>query len=245
MNSGVYEIVCVPTGKRYVGSAVHFKNRWRAHRGHLNRGSHHSPHLQSAWRKHGEHAFVFRQLIVCDKERAVMYEQIAIDAFAPEFNVAQVAGSALGTKRTDEQRARISRSKLGNQATLGLRFSDESRAKLSAALMGRKAHNKGQSRSPEAIAKTATAHRGMKRSKETCRRISEAAKHRVLPTRTESHRAALSAALIGKRMNQDSIDRMAATKRGSTLTVEHKGRISEGLRAAWARRKAAKKDTAP
>ena len=51
--------------KRYVGSAVNFGARWKEHRHVLKRGTHHSCHLQNAWVKHGEDAFVFRRLIVC------------------------------------------------------------------------------------------------------------------------------------------------------------------------------------
>jgi excinuclease UvrABC nuclease subunit len=46
--SGVYQILCVPTGKVYVGSASNLRIRWREHRWALNRGTHHSEYLQRA-----------------------------------------------------------------------------------------------------------------------------------------------------------------------------------------------------
>jgi group I intron endonuclease len=57
--SGVYQILCVPTGKAYVGSAVNLAKRWQEHRWMLRRGQHHSQYLQRAWDKYGETAFAF------------------------------------------------------------------------------------------------------------------------------------------------------------------------------------------
>lgn len=240
MASGVYEIVNAVNGKRYIGSAVDFGARWRAHRGHLARGTHHSAHLQSSWAKHGAAAFTFRPILICAREHAVMYEQIAIDALRPAFNVAPVAGSCLGVKHTAETRAKMSAAKIGRISPTRGRsvHTQESRAAIAAGLTGN-THTKGRKRDPAAVAATAAGHRGMKRSDETRHRISEACLGKTMPPRSEAHRAAISAALKGKRMNQASIDRMAATKRGSTLTEEHKARIGAASRAAWAKRKGA------
>jgi group I intron endonuclease len=238
MPSGVYEIVCAPTGKRYVGSAKDFSARWRAHRGHLARGTHHSPHLQAAWAKHGAEAFVFRPLLICAPANAVMYEQIALDALGPQFNVARVAGSCLGVKHSAETRAKHSASKIGNTHARGKAIhTAESKAAIAAALTGN-THTKGRARDRAAVEATAAAHRGMKRSDETRRRISAAVAGKKQPPRPEAWRAAISAALKGKRMSQASIDKMAATKRGTTLSEEHKARIGAASRAAWAKRKA-------
>src|SRR5690606_34420785 len=52
--SGIYEIHCTKSGRRYVGSAVNFSARWRLHYTQLCAGKHHSRHLQRAWNKYGE-----------------------------------------------------------------------------------------------------------------------------------------------------------------------------------------------
>ena len=57
--SGVYQILCIPTAKIYVGSSLNISERWWEHRWDLRRGTHHSRYLQRAWDKYGEEAFVF------------------------------------------------------------------------------------------------------------------------------------------------------------------------------------------
>jgi group I intron endonuclease len=51
--SGVYQILCKPTGKIYVGSAVNLRGRWLNHRSSLRCGKHPNIVLQRAWNKDG------------------------------------------------------------------------------------------------------------------------------------------------------------------------------------------------
>lgn len=78
--SGVYKIVCVPTGKYYVGSSVCVKRRWRVHRRLLRMGEHHSRYLQRAWNKYGEGAFEFVLAIRADRSKLLATEQRSLDA---------------------------------------------------------------------------------------------------------------------------------------------------------------------
>jgi group I intron endonuclease len=57
--SGIYQILHVPSGKLYLGSAADIHQRWRVHRGLLRKGSHHSRILQRGWDKYGAQQFVF------------------------------------------------------------------------------------------------------------------------------------------------------------------------------------------
>lgn len=172
MGSGVYEIRNVINGNRYIGSAKNFDSRRRAHFWSLRRGKHHNRHLQFAWNKYGEEAFEFIPLIVCEVSDLICYEQRALDVLKPEYNLSPTAGNTLGVKFSAEVRARMSAAKLGNTAT------------------------KGKPRDPIAIAKTAAAHRGMKRSAETREKISEKAKGRKW---TDEAKAKLSASTKGKK----------------------------------------------
>lgn len=233
---GVYEIVCATSGNRYIGSAIDFEKRWKAHRFHLGRGTHHSRHLQSAWRLYGASVFVFRPLLLCSRSNRLMYEQRALDVLRPEYNVAPLARGG-GTSPSPEARARLSAAMRGNTRTLGYRHTSEAIDKLRAKQTGVPSPTKGRPRDPVAVAATAAAHRGMKRSPETCARISAARVGKKMPPRSEAHRAAISSALKGRRMNQASIDKMAATKRGGHLSPEHKAKIGEASRRAWALRK--------
>jgi hypothetical protein len=81
--------------------------RWQIHRSRLSRGVHHSPALQSAWKKYGKEAFVFEELEV-SSDLAALYdlEQRYMDALRPAYNVGPVAGSPRGVKRQPEAEAR-------------------------------------------------------------------------------------------------------------------------------------------
>ena len=164
--TGIYAIRHTVSGKRYVGSAVNFAQRWRIHRCLLRKGSHHSPHLQAAWAKHGEGAFVFDKLLVCSKENLLMYEQILIDgfnAFSREFgyNARPLASSSLGVKASDETREKIKAARAKQV------FSEETKALWSKNRTGRKMpewfgeftrqHRKGSKHTDEARAKISAA----------------------------------------------------------------------------------------
>ena len=209
MNSGVYEIVNTANGKRYVGSAKSFAARWRSHRKDLDAGKHCNAHLQRAWRAYGEGAFAFRELLICAPSDLVMYEQIAIDALLPEYNICRVAGSTLGLKMTAEARAKISAAKLGNAST------------------------KGQKRDREAVERTAAAHRGMKRSEETRQKIAEKARGRKVPPRTAEHRARMSALHKGRQKSPEHMAALQAGRAAKLLTADECAAISASLKEQW------------
>ena len=59
MAMGIYKIINTINNKFYVGSAVNFSRRKTRHFSELRRGKHNNRHLQAAWNKYGEQAFVF------------------------------------------------------------------------------------------------------------------------------------------------------------------------------------------
>lgn len=184
MPSGIYEIVNTVNGRRYVGSAAHFDNRWRSHRSKLNSGRHHSRHLQHAWNKHGMDVFTFNRLVICDKKNLILYEQLAIGALSPEYNVTQVAANSFGWKLSEETKAKIA------AKAVGRKWSPEAIAKLSATTRGRKKPPEHSARmignkraagvvfSPERRAQISLQMTGMSRPKsaEQRRKISESLK---------------------------------------------------------------------
>jgi group I intron endonuclease len=235
--SGIYEIVNLRDGKRYIGSAVSMDARFAVHRSSLKKTSHHSRHLQRAWNKHGSGSFVFRPLIVCAKRDLLFYEQRFIDAMRPAYNSARVAGSCLGVKFSEETKAQLSAQRRAKNHMRGKKHTAETIAKMSQAKMGNTA-TKGKTRSVEAVAKTAAAHRGMKRSPETC--------------------ANIAAKAVGRSRSAESIEKGAAKRRGVPLSPTHRATLlgnthaagvtqspelraqkSAALKAAWAAKKAA------
>jgi len=161
MSSGVYEIANLVNGHRYIGSAVNLYKRWQNHQGDLRNNIHGNKHLQHAWNKYGQDAFQFRVLVLCAREHLVLFEQRAMDHLAPEYNICPMAYSQLGMVRSDEVCDKISRALSGRKRKP---FSDETRARMSASKMGNiytRGHKNalGHKHTPETRAKISAAVR--------------------------------------------------------------------------------------
>jgi group I intron endonuclease len=110
---GIYQWLCVPTGKVYVGSAVDLRKRWRDHRNALCNNTHENHYLQRAWNKYGELAFEFSVLErVMFVEYLLDREQFWLDKTrcyerAVGFNMARVAGSSKGVVASEQRKERI------------------------------------------------------------------------------------------------------------------------------------------
>jgi hypothetical protein len=81
LDVGVYEIVHIESGRRYIGSSKHVRYRLQRHRCDLRGRRARSPSLQNAWNKHGEGAFAFRQVLACRPEDLLGYEDALISAY--------------------------------------------------------------------------------------------------------------------------------------------------------------------
>lgn len=186
MNTGIYQITNLQNGKCYVGSAVSFRKRWKEHLRQLSNGDHHSTVMQRAWNKYGETAFEFKKLLVCAKADLIWFEQRAIDALRPAYNICKVAGSVLGYRHTEEAKAAAAERATGNTHRRGRKESPEycEQAKRSRAMRKNCAH------SEETKAKIAAAHRG-----------------RTIP---EEHRARISATLRGRKQDPELVAKRAA-----------------------------------
>jgi group I intron endonuclease len=109
----IYKIINLMNAKFYIGSTVKIKERFRAHRGKLRTGTHHCPHLQNAWNKYGEDAFVFKVIAVVDNPLELhAVEQVLLDEHhgsARCYNYARYTdNSSRGVVRTQKHRDAIS-----------------------------------------------------------------------------------------------------------------------------------------
>ena len=204
MASGIYQIENTNNGRCYVGSAVHLVNRWATHRRELRRGTHRNRYLQRAWDKHGEPAFCFTVIEeIPDKAQLVPCEQAHIDrglANGRIYNLAPTAGSALGSIRSPEAKARMSAAQKGRKAT------PEARLAMSKA---QKASNKAN---PEFLAaridQLDKARLLVDRDKQRAA-LGASSRGRVW---TAESKAKLSSSCMGRRYSEEIIARMAATK---------------------------------
>lgn len=246
--SGIYEIVNTVSGKRYVGSAVNFENRWRLHQHRLSIGLHHNSPLQCAWDKYGQEMFTFRLLLICAREHLVFYEQRAIDILCPEYNICRKAGSTFGFKFTEKSRAKIAAKAMGRKRSLESieRGAEKVRgtthsAERVAHLIGNK-HALGMKHTEERKAIISAQQIGLKRPKDAEYRAKISAglkgkKH------TAEQRAAKSKRQKGKKrgpykpMSPEVRERMVAQRigkpnpmLGKTHSTETRAKISEALR---------------
>src|SRR5690606_4713108 len=83
---GVYQIRNLINGKIYIGSAKCVQVRASQHLSKLKQGKHANKHLQNAFNKHGEDAFLFEVLEVVegDKGERFRIEQKYIDKLIKE-----------------------------------------------------------------------------------------------------------------------------------------------------------------
>lgn len=217
MASGIYAIVNTVNGKRYVGSAVSLAHRWRQHRCELGKGRH-NPHMQNAWAKHGGDAFEFRVIeLVEDKLNLLEREQHYIDQLKPEYNCAVIAGSNLGVKFGPEFAKKISAANHRLWASAGYR------EKMSLAHVG-------YLPTAEHRANLSAANKGKKLSAAHAALLARANTER---NQSDIHRALMSAYWKGKPKTPEQIKKMAATKRGQTLTEDHRRKVGDGLKKAY------------
>ncbi|MFY7864716.1 GIY-YIG nuclease family protein [Roseateles sp.] len=116
--SGIYAIRA-PSGNLYIGSAANFNRRANCHRSKLVRGVHFSKQLQDACNKYGIDALVFTPVFRCGRDDLIAYEQAFIDALAPAYNSAKVAGAPMaGRKHGDGFRKKIAATRAANPETV-------------------------------------------------------------------------------------------------------------------------------
>lgn len=145
--AGIYYILNIETGKRYVGSAKSLHDRYKWHVRDLEKNKHHSIKLQRAWNKYGADKFCFVVVkFVSDLDTIYKHEQSFMDLYKcveNGYNICPTAGSRLGQKFSDETKLKMSLSQKGKpRPTSSYKRSDETKARMSAAQKDRE-HKRG------------------------------------------------------------------------------------------------------
>lgn len=225
--SGIYKITNTINGRVYIGSAAYLKSRKWDHWKTLRAGCHRNRFLQRAWHKYGEDNFNFEVLeYVEDKNLLIEREQFFLDQLSFEYddpkrcyNICRIAGSLLGTTRTEESRAKMS------AAAIGRIISPEHRAKLSGARKGIKWSEERRARAvgsrtgfrhtEEAKARISAAKSGVKQTPENVEK--RAAKIRGVP-KSEAHKLALRE--VHRAFTQEQVDEMVRRRKAGETYVE-------------------------
>lgn len=214
---GVYQIINKVNGHAYIGSSINIWKRWGRHLCTLQRNKHSNCHLQNALNFYGEDNFEFSVLLFCDSENTLVYEQLCLDSFKPEYNMAtDVCSPNKGMKHSDETKAKIGKKSLGNKSMLGQKHSDEAKFKMSQSQMGHKVTD-------EAKLKMSKTRLGGKFSDE--------------------HKSKLSESKMGKKHSDETKLKMSQSKMGNKSMLghkfsdEHKSKLSESQRQRWQKKK--------
>jgi group I intron endonuclease len=86
----------------YIGSTQNFVKRYYTHINHMRINKQSCTKLIRAVNKYGEQNFKMEILEECDPQYLLTREQFYLDNFLPTYNIAKIAGSTLGIKRSEE-----------------------------------------------------------------------------------------------------------------------------------------------
>jgi group I intron endonuclease len=186
----IYKIVNTANGKFYVGSTTNTQERFRTHRNRLRNNRHHAAHLQAAWNKYGEAAFVFHVVQVVPADASL---QAAEDMWLAEHvgkphcynksrysdtpmrGIAKEDHPSFGRPKSDEEREAISKSLKGfyaeditNHPRFGKTHSDETKERIRQAKLANPSRAwLGKERSAETKAKIGAAQKGVPKGPRT------------------------------------------------------------------------------
>lgn len=254
MASGIYQITDQVNGKRYIGSAVNLKKRYRDHLSSLRQGQHRNRHLQAAFDKHGESAFAFSVLEHIERSLLIEREQYFFDTLSPEYNIAPTAGNSLGRYHSEETKRKMSEAMRGelshwygkhhykeskrkiSEANRGRQLSTEHRRKLSVAWSGERNPLYGKSPSAETRRKISDANRGRHHTEQAKRKMSEAHKGKHHSDETKGK---ISQALKGQQPSKETRAKLSAAQKGKHLSSETRARMSKAQKARRCRERAA------
>lgn len=180
----IYKIINTVNGKFYVGSTTNTRERFRTHRSRLRRGKHHAKHLQAAWNKYGEEAFIFHVIETIPEGQSLhaaedcwLAEHVGKDhcynkskySDAPMRGVAKADHPNFGRPKTEEERQAISNTlkefyakDITNHPRFGKRHTEEAKERIrQKKLANPTQHWLGKERSEKTKEKIGDAQRGV------------------------------------------------------------------------------------
>jgi group I intron endonuclease len=114
-NSGIYKITNTVNGNFYIGSSSNIRKRKEKHFRYLRKGGHENKHLQNAFNKYGEEAFIFEVIKLVEQSQLLQEEQILLNEHFGKpyfYNMCPTAGSPAvkGRIKTELHRTKIAES---------------------------------------------------------------------------------------------------------------------------------------
>lgn len=178
----IYKIINAVNGKFYVGSTTNTAERFRVHRRRLRKGTHHTKHLQAAWNKYGEDAFVFHVVeTVPENQSLELAEQRWLDEHvgkeycyntsfhvnAPWRDVPKERHPNFGKKLTDGQKELLRQARASQDCPrTGKTHSEETKQLIREKKLANPTRAwLGKERDAETKAKISAAQKGVKKAK--------------------------------------------------------------------------------
>lgn len=218
--SGVYQILNLVNGKRYIGSSICLERRLSTHLRNLRKGMHSNNYLQQAWNKYGEDSFSFKVLQICSKYDLIFREQAFLDFYDCSnsdngYNFRSIAESNFGCHHRKDTKEKISNSEKGKQ------ISEQTKLKLSSTFFskGHEPWNKGQVGiyTEKQLAHLSNSFKDRPLSDETRKKISQAV-------------SGEKNGFYGRQHSEQSKRCMSESKKGQPLSEETKRKLSDKLK---------------
>ncbi len=234
VDSGVYYIRNVITGRVYVGSTIScFRYRWNSHRKELENGVHRNRYLQNSWNKHGPKAFTFEIAEECEPDDCLEREQDHLDSLryaeVDLYNICPTAGHPFrGRKHTAERNRQMSE-------TIRQHFADPvNRAKL----LGRQVTEETRQRLSEASREWWAQSDRAPRYKMTEEIKAKLSKSKAAlyadPVEGKRIRELASKSLKGRRLTEEQKKHLSELAKKRVMSEETKQKIRDSCRRAYA-----------
>lgn len=200
MNSGVYYITSMVTGKQYFGSSKDLERRMAHHIYYLRRQKSANKLLQAEFNAYGESNLIFAILLYCDESNLKLYEQMCLDSFEAALNLFKDATSAKGYHYSQDV---VEHNRLMH--------------------IGQPSAFKGRHHTTEAIEKNRLWHIGRHASEATRQKLSLIGRSRK---HTAESKAKIAASHRGKKMSESTKAKLRLARLGTAMSDSAKAKIA-------------------
>ena len=140
--SGIYMITNKLTGDFYIGQSINISNRFRKYFTISYISSKKGLIINRALLKYGYSNFFVTILEYCNSSDLLQREQYYFDKLKPQHNILKIAGSSLGSKLSEETKAKISKALKGvyvgeNSALFGRLHTEKTKELMSSRKAGK------------------------------------------------------------------------------------------------------------